>query len=638
MLNTFSFEAKRIYCNKKNIIILLFFLFFSLYVVNLGIEKYRGFLKEKKNFIHYEKQKIKLYINYEQYGAYGFRILFQPTSLAIFHSNSFLSLEGTIDTKEIVNISINHKGKSIFVNDGVFGDFSSMFYIFGSLLMLYFGLNAIPSLVLPQHNYKKSRSAGGKKMKFVQETIFSRLAHLNGYFCSIILTVYFAAKLCGILFTGVETSVYLHFSLYMLLFINFFYFVGMLAAVVMSFKKSLYIIAYALWFLLLFLTPEINRVDLEQRSHAIKSNETVNIKKLNNVMRFEKRYKKMIDTLKEEKVKNLKKFFDKFLTDYMKNEYSMNARIENSMCEEVNKLIYHDENHSILLPSSFYLFLAKECSSYGHYGYQDFLEYIQDLKDEFSHYFFKRRYSGIGNHVESFVKNDENIFKAACILPGNFWRGFALTFFYLMLILGSALYLLKRRIKAVDEKIGDETAEIPEIDIKRMENGKTYFSLCRDMKTRKRILDYLARCGAAIIEKLYLQNLDSGVTLESWIAYECRERGIAPAEIYTKLKESGCADKKFKTQLKTLGPEVLNRVYLEIRLAENFNIYVCDDFMKDVSKELEKDFKKRIGEITDRTIFLYIGSEMFDINTEKWKTPVKDARFFIVDFNHISLR
>lgn len=638
MINTFSFEAKRIYCNKKNIIILLFFLFFSLYVVNLGSEKYRGFLKEKENFIHYEKQKIKLYLNYEQYGAYGFRILFQPTSLAIFHSNSFLSLEGTIDTKEIVNISINHKGKSIFVNNGVFGDFSSMFYIFGSLLMLYFGLNSIPSLVLPQYDYEKSRATGVKKMKFVQETIFSRLVHLNGYFCSIILIAYFAAKLCRIHITGVETNVYVHFSLYMVLFINFFYFMGILAAVIMSFKKSLYIIAYALWFLLLFLAPEINRVDLEQRSHTIKSNETVNIKKLNNVMRFEMRYKKMIDTLKEEKVKNLKKVFDKFLIDYMKNEYSMNAKIENSMCEEVNKLIYHDENNSILLPSSFYLFLAKECSSYGHNGYQDFLKYIQNLKDEFSHYFFNRRYSGISSQVESFVKNDENIFKAACTLPGNFWRGFALTFFYTMLILGSVLYLLKRRIKATAEEDSDETTEMPEIDIKRMENGNTYFSLCRDMQARKRILDYLVNCGAAIIEKLYLRNLDSGVSLKSWIAYECRERGISADEIYMKSKESGIPQKKLKAQLKTLGPEILNRIYLEIRLAENFNIYVCNDFMKDVSKEFEKDFKKKIGEIKNRTIFLYIGSEMFDINMEKWKTPVEDARFFIVDFDNISLR
>jgi putative sterol carrier protein len=60
--------------------------------------------------------------------------------------------------------------------------------------------------------------------------------------------------------------------------------------------------------------------------------------------------------------------------------------------------------------------------------------------------------------------------------------------------------------------------------------------------------------------------------------------------------------------------------------------------MKDVSKEFEKDFKKKIGEIKNRTIFLYIGSDMFDINMEKWKTPVEDARFFIVDFNNISLR
>lgn len=609
-----------------------------MYLVNLGIKKYKFFFVEKRNFLNYEKQKINRYINYEQYGAYGFRVLFQPTSLAIFFSSSFLSLEGTIDTKEIVNISINYKGKSIFANNGAIGDFFSMFYVFGNLLMLVFGLNSFYNLLRPQFKYKNCRNKKKEKMTFILKTIFSRIILLDGYFIGVISIAYLAARLKDIPFTGTESGVFVLFSFYTVLFLNFFYSLGVLSAVILSFRKSLFIIAYALWFLLLFFVPEINRVDLEQRANGIKSNEAVNIKKLNNVMRFERRYKSVIDNLKEEKVKNLKNIFNKFIDDYMRNEYSLNKNIENNLSGEVTRLIYYNEKKSIMLPSSFYLFLTKEFSSYGYTNYQDFFKYMLSLKDDFSNYFFDKRYSKIGQKVESFVRGDENIFKSKCMLPGNFWLGLLLTFFYSWLLFGVTLLFLKKRITSADEGEREDAEEKIKIDINRMEKGKTYFSFCRDNKERGKILDFLNRSGVSIIERCHLCDFDPGVTLKSWIDYECRERGIDPDVIYINLKESGISKHTLKLRIKTLGTEILNRVYLEIKLSETFQIYAFDDFLKGVSKDFEKDVKKRIGEIGKRAAFLYIGSEMFDINVKERKTPVEDCRFFIVEFNNISLR
>ena len=287
----------------------MFFLFFSLYFVNVGINKYKDFFLEKENFLGYEKQKIDRYINYEQYGAYGFRVLFEPSPLVIFFSSAFLSLEGTIDTKEIVNISINYKGKSIFATNGAFGDFSSMFYAFGSLLMLVFGLNSFYGAGFPR--FDNQRTPGGKKngLTAVVFTIFSRLLCLNGFFSGVILTAYFTAVLKGIRFSAAETGIFALFCIYMLLFINLFYFFAILFAVLLSFKRSFFITAYAVWFVSCFFLPQINRIDLEQKAHAIKSNEAVNIRKLNNLMKFEQRYKAVIDTLREEKVINLQGMF-----------------------------------------------------------------------------------------------------------------------------------------------------------------------------------------------------------------------------------------------------------------------------------------------------------------------------------------
>ena len=606
--------------------------------MNAGIKKYRDFFIEKENFLNYEKQKINRYINYEQYGAYGFRVLFQPTPMAIFHSSAFLSLAGTIDTKEIVNISINYKGKSIFTGNGTFGDYSSMFYTFGSLIMLYFGIYAFFTFPVPGltcGNPGKREKVG---MHVILTGIFSRLLFLNGFFSGVILTAYVTVILQGIPFAGSELKVFGLFSIFMILFIDLFYFVGILFSVVLSFRKSLYMAAYALWFLLCFFLPEFNRVELAQRANNIKSNETVNMKKLNNVMRFERRYKSIIGTLKEEKVKNLKPVFRKFSEDYMKNEYSLNKCIENNLNEDVNKLIFYINKKSALLPSSFYLSLIKEFSNYGYINYQRFFVYMMDLKDDFSRFYFEKRYAEIGQQLESFMKAEENIFKPETGLPENFAQGFCLTFFYTLLLLGFTLRCFKKRMKTVDEEYREKAGKNIKIDIKRMEKGKTYFSLCRNGWEKESLFSPLLSRDASIIKKLYLSEFDPGISLKSWLLFECRKRGITPAAICANLERCGITKQKLKQRIKILGSEILNRVYLEIRLCEKHLFYVFDEFLKDVSKDFEKYFKQRVKEIGNRAIIIYIGSELFEINVKDRKTSVEDCRLFIVDPDNISLR
>ena len=141
------------------------------------------------------------------------------------------------------------------------------------------------------------------------------------------------------------------------------------------------------------------------------------------------------------------------------------------------------------------------------------------------------------------------------------------------------------------------------------------------------------------MQQLPLCHFDPWISLKSWIEYECRGRNLPPDEVSAKLEEWGIPGSKQRLKLKTLGSETLNRAYLGIKLAEKFQIYVFDDFLKGLSKEFEKDFTKIMQEaVGDRAIVLYIGSEMFDINVKKRETPVEDDRFFIIDFKDVSLR
>ena len=51
MLAFFSFEWRRTFCEKKNLIALVFILLFSAYFVLSGLNEYRQFLGEKNDFL-----------------------------------------------------------------------------------------------------------------------------------------------------------------------------------------------------------------------------------------------------------------------------------------------------------------------------------------------------------------------------------------------------------------------------------------------------------------------------------------------------------------------------------------------------------------------------------------------------------
>ncbi len=611
----------------------MLFFFFSLYLVNLGVTKYQGFFSEKENFLDYEKQKVKQYVNYEQYGAYGFRVLFQPAPLSIFHRSPSIPFNGSIDTKEIVNVSLNYKGKSIFSHSGTLGDFSSTLFVFGSLMMLYFGLNTFTSLKSLRFN---NPHCGTHKMKYsyTLHTLFSRMILLNAYFSGVMIAAYLFARLKGIHFLSSDALILTYFCLYTLLFNTFFYLLGILCAAILAFKRPLFIIAYSLWFALIFLIPEINRIDIEKKANKITSNETVNIKKLQNIMNFERKTKTYFAGLQEKKVKDIESIAKRLAIEYSQRMYDLNKTIENNLRKEVDKLIHYGEEKSVAIPSSFYLFLAKEFSGYGYDGYQNFLQYILRLKDDFFQYYLQKRYNHVDQRIDTFVKDGENIFRSEVTIPGNFARGVILTCLYCTLLLGLSLFFFRRRLTREKE---DQDWEI-EIDIKRMEKGKTYFSLCRDKWERKRMLHYLGYQGASIIEKLDIYDFDTSISLESWIKYECHKRGTEAGDVFERLREFGISENMLTSRIKVLGSEIFNKIYLAIRLCDNSRIYAFVDFLNGVSRDFERQFKKTIKKVKDQAVILYIGSEMFDVNVKERETPLEDSRFFILDFDNVTLR
>jgi hypothetical protein len=631
MKNTFFFELKRIF-QLKNIFILCLFFTLTLYAVYSGTSKYNDFLREKENFLNFESQKVTQYINYEQYGFHGFRVMLQPSPLIVFCHSCFVTLRSNIDVKDIVDINSNYKGQKIFTYNGIVGDYSTVFLVLGSLLVLYFGLNTFSGTAC--FRFHRSKSC-------IYHTICSRLVILGTYYLLLISAAFFFARLLGVPLSAKEAGIFSKYSLYGMLFIWFFYLLGILLTVLFRFNKVLVNSAYLVWFVIIFVVPLIYNLDLEKRAKQIKSNETVNIEKLNNGKDFERKTEAYFKNLQEKKVKDIRPVTKQFVQEYLERILPLNTAIETNLNREVKRLILHHENNTIFTPSSFYCFLSKEFSSMGYYGYQDFLTYILMLKDGFYHYYFDHRYNQIDQTVEPFVKNNENIFLSKSLLPGNYRKGMLITFLYCLVLLAGILKGLQGIVKPLPK---DRQVKL---DINQLEMGKTYFYFSRnvDPGKKKGMIHYLKSQQGVIIEKPDPSWYDPGISLKAWVQFESGEKHIDAGTLREYLEVLGISDHQLHQRIKNLDNEVLYTTYLGIQLAQKAAIYVCDDFLTRVSREFEHTFKEAVDKLLPHAIIIYFGSQMFDITVKEKHNPMphvihetEECRFVAVDLNDITLR
>jgi hypothetical protein len=619
----FLFEFKRVFTLKHCLVFLGFFSL-VLYMTYSGVSRYDYFLREKESFADYETLKVRQYINYEQYGAYGFRVLVQPSPLIVFRHSSLVFLQSTVDTKEVVDICSTYKGQKLFTHNEVSVDFSTVFQVLGTLLMLYFGLGTFVSI--QSIRFQHSRD-------YIFNTICTRWFLLTGYFCVVIFSSFYMAEALGLTFSSKEVETFFNFSLYLLLFLTLFYLLGVLAAVLGGFRRRFLISAYLIWFLLIFTAPQFHRIDLEKRADKIISNEIVNMKKLKNSRTYEAGTRAYFKALQEKRVKEIRPIARRLIDEYINKILPLNTRIETDLNREVNRLISLHENRSVIFPSAFYSFSGRESSSMGYYGFQEFLSYVLALKQKFYHFYADRRGNRIDQTVEPFIKSGENIFLSTGKLPENFRVGVILILLYILLTLCGALYGLYRKLK------GSRVKDMIEIDTRRMENWETYFYLARNREQALGILNYLRSEGAVIIDRPSPSHYDPGISLKSWIEFEIKQLNIDANRVNEILDTLEISVIHLNQKIRNLGCEVFDRAYLALRMAQRSDIYVFDDFLNRASKEMEQAFKEVLDRHRSHATIIYIGSQMYDIKMkERPQPPEGDFRFVAVDFNDITLR
>ncbi len=139
------FEYKRFIDNKYLLSSLLVLSIVALAFVQIGVLQYKSHLKQKEIFQQFERTKVKGFINYTQYGTYGYRTLFVPDAISIFFFNTAVIQDMTayVDSGERLKIYQPMIGKNIFKTKNFgFSDFSGIVLFFGSLITILYLFDA----------------------------------------------------------------------------------------------------------------------------------------------------------------------------------------------------------------------------------------------------------------------------------------------------------------------------------------------------------------------------------------------------------------------------------------------------------------------------------------------------------------
>jgi hypothetical protein len=443
MLAFLRFERRRLFGEKKNLIFLVFISLLSAYFVWSGLNEYRQFQAEKKIFVKFEKEKIAQIVNYAQYGVFGFRLLYEVSPLNQFFVNSSVlqDVESNIDSLEAIKVESSFKGKKLFLKRGYFKDFAGIVFIFGSLFMLYLG-----HLALVSPAYLRIISGCMSLKKYYGLTTVARLFWLDLFFIALGLGLFFQVQLEGVGFSGPEKMIYLFFLMFLVLLLNFFYLLGQLTSVLVGFRNIFFLWFFIVWFICIFLLPEMNRISVFNQSLVLESAEKVNLEKFRTLMVLEKKFRDYLKVNPATPMGQIRQMQKQFSVQFINSSYLVNTGLETKYLRDVESVIAGHERQSVLFPTTFYQFLTGEASGKGYYGYLDFMDYIMKLRNRFMQFYLEKRYESNDTAVESFVKNDENIFRARSRLPKTFWLGLLATGFYAAAFFVMAYWPLRRLV------------------------------------------------------------------------------------------------------------------------------------------------------------------------------------------------
>jgi hypothetical protein len=408
-----------------------------------GVKEYQSILKDKKTFLVTEKTKVTQYVHYTQYGLYGIRLMFIPSPLSIIFYNSglFRDLMANVDVGERLNIYNSMKGREVFNEPGGFMDVSGFLLLFGSLLGLLYGYDAFRN-----HDYLKFLLSISNRKTLFFHIVFSRIILLNMFllilaFISLIIPLINGINLFNISF--------LAFAFVLSLVITFFIIFGSMTGM---YKKNVtgLLTLVAVFFVFVFVFPWMVNKIVRLNAGSLIPDYKVELDKLKIIMAFESRAFKEVGIFKSGK--KASEHIKKLIHSYIDNEYKKILETEEKAKRGIIEKISDYQRISAFFPTTFYFAACYELSSRGYLNFIDFYSYNQSLKDGFFKFYIYRKFDAPTEKIESYIKNNENLYVGKSRLPGNMQLGVLLTLFYIAVLLYIGSIRFRKMVHPLPEK------------------------------------------------------------------------------------------------------------------------------------------------------------------------------------------
>jgi len=439
----FTLETRKLLFNRKNMGVAFLLLILLCVVFQDGIDKYKTIVNTVKESQQYEKEKVKKFSYFKQYGSYGLKMFLVPSLISIYFNNSstISELTANVDSGERLNIFNSVKGRSLFIEkSGGFKDFSGIMLLFGSALALFLGYQAFL-----HKDYLRFMTGMADHQKLFAAIFLSRVVIINLFALVSFMITIIQLELNGIN-TGALPFPYLLIDLGMqILAWIFFFSLGTLASSIKSVFSGFKMIV-VLWVILVFIWPAVINSYIYSKAKAIEG-ETVTRKTFDILMNFEKGVSKSNPNEPGNEIATLHK-----VEGYLKREYRKIQKLEEDLETRMNQVIGDYQALSQWVPSTFYLSSGNEISSKGYTNFIKFYRYIQAVKERFVKFFVltlwkKKSYGTEEPVIESFFKDDEDIFRARPALPYHFLWGLCLTLIYITALTALSYNQFKKSLR-----------------------------------------------------------------------------------------------------------------------------------------------------------------------------------------------
>lgn len=611
------FETARLFANRRHLIALLLWWVAVLVLLQAGICQYRALEADIRGFLHLERQKVGLFSNFEQFAAYGFKVVYQPRPVSVFfHGGGRMQrLESNVSTieddKAIVLVN-----RALSIGGGLGLDFAGAFLVFGSLIMVGFGVSHF-------HSRKEALLLYGPRG--VVQAAALRLALLLGVGAGVLFSGWLYARLWGVRLGWPDGALFLGFSLYALLLLGLFFVLGTAAALWV--ERFRYETVLLLWLVLMVLVPELEAI-LGGKTAPESGRDAVNMAKLQELMAMERRAEAEVrrnlargESARETQLSMSRWYLEKGLTH--------NDRIEEEYIRRMARDARKRQLGALCLPTLYYSFTAAAVGAAGPGSYLEFLSYLRELKVRYIQYYVSKRFFEKDLRILPFARHGENIFTPTAGLPPYF----PLAVLLLAAACVGGLAATAGKWRAVDELVTDPV----HLNLDPMEKGGLYFVYTIDEGKYNGVVRELREKGAAVVER-WPENSHPDTTLDTWLEFECGRRGISRPRVEiigAMLRVGRSCLRRHSAECEA---EVLHRLYLAMALAGNPALIVFQDFFRGFSRRLEKDVAATLRRICPHVAVIYVSTRMPEIINRESRMESDECRLVAVDLEYITLR